>query len=159
MDTDHILLNPLDSLRNYSVVMGVEIPGQNFGNGMFMGKPNAKFFDVWYDAYQSFNDNEWAIHSTIMPYRLHSIFPLVDLHVVDTFFKPDYSRIRDEFYKNKYNWTKLYGMHLYVRMNKEFFEGRLESQKSSLGEITRHVLFGDSAACVNTGTLVPVRRT
>ncbi|XP_076448644.1 uncharacterized protein LOC143285271 [Babylonia areolata] len=47
-DTDYILLNPVEDLRNYSVVMGKTIPNVNYCNCIFMGKPAAEFLNVWH---------------------------------------------------------------------------------------------------------------
>lgn len=147
MDYDHILLNSLDNLRNYSVVMGIETDGLNLGNGMFLASPGAKFLDLWYDSYQSFNDEEWGVHSTIMPYKLNHIFPKLNVHVLDVLFKPTNRMLLYEMYTRTYNWTNLYGVHLYSRYSKRYMSRKLESLDSSMGEMTRRILYGDSQAC------------
>lgn len=153
-DTDHIVLNPLDPLLHHSVVMGIENEDQNFGNGFYLGQAGAEFLRLWYDSYHTFNDTEWGEHSCIVPFKLHKKHPDVALHVVDSFFRPNGMHVTFQFFSAYYNWTEMYGVHLYQRVYTEYFVGWLENKKSSLGEITRHVLFGSSKAC--TGTNFPV---
>ncbi|KAK7501802.1 hypothetical protein BaRGS_00006888, partial [Batillaria attramentaria] len=146
-DTDHIVLNPLDDLLNHSVVMGIENKDKNFGNGFYMGKAGAEFLKLWHAAYRTFDDGRWGEHSCIVPFKLHKNHSEVALHVVDSFFRPNGMSIPSKFYTGHYNWTELYGVHLYQRVYKQYFQGKIETRNTSLGEITRHVLFGDSGAC------------
>lgn len=158
MDLDHILLKPQDDLRNYSVVMGIETPDVAYGNGMFMGRPGAKFLETWYSSYHTFNDNDWAYHSTLVPFNIHRLHPELELHLEDSFFKPHYDNIVKQFYTDKYNWTNLYGMHLYNSHGRNFLVGRFETQDSSLGEVTRHILYGDRLMCFGSSNKTePVR--
>lgn len=158
MDTDQVVLNPLDELRNYSVVMASAIPNTNYGNGMFMGRPGAEFLNLWYESYQTFNDNQWGFHSTIMPYQLHKQHPEIDLHIIHSFFRPYFALIEKEFYQEFYNWTSLHAIHLYVRLFPKYFQGNIEQQNSSLGQVTRYVMFGDRNRCFgNVNVSTPVR--
>lgn len=148
MDIDHVIINPLGKLLNYSVVMSVETEGLAIGNGMFLGKPGARFLDIWYDSYQSFNDKEWGSHSVIMPFNLKKIFTQTGLHLEINMFKP-YDRIQiHEMYNNHYNWTILYGIHLYSRISKQYLNERLETFNSSMGEIVRRILYGNHMSCL-----------
>ncbi|XP_076448646.1 uncharacterized protein LOC143285274 [Babylonia areolata] len=143
-DTDYILLNPVEDLRNYSVVMGKTIPNMNYCNCIFMGKPAAEFLNVWHDSYRTFNDKVWGFHSTIMPYRIHQKRPELAFHEVNNFVTPYFANIRKLFYDNFLDWKRLHGLHLYTRLFPRYFRKRFDQQNSSLGQVTRHILFGDS---------------
>ncbi|XP_076448647.1 uncharacterized protein LOC143285275 [Babylonia areolata] len=146
-DTDYILLNPVEDLRNYSVVMGKTIPNVNYCNCIFMGKPAAEFLNVWYDSYRTFNDSVWAFHSTKMPYQIHQQRPDLGFHEVNTFVTPYFADIGRLFYHKFLNWKRLHGLHLYHRQSEHHFKGRFYEKNSSLGQVSRHILFGDSQAC------------
>ncbi|XP_076448484.1 uncharacterized protein LOC143285143 [Babylonia areolata] len=146
-DTDYILLNPVEDLRNYSVVMGVTIPNVNYCNCIFMGKPAADFLNVWYDSYRTFDDKAWGNHSTMMPYQIHQERPELGFHEVNTFVTPYFKNMSEQFYENFLDWKRLHGIHLYNRGHSKYLKGRLDQQNSSLGQVSRHVLFGDSQAC------------
>ncbi|KAK7477594.1 hypothetical protein BaRGS_00031142, partial [Batillaria attramentaria] len=157
-DTDYLIVNPLEDLRNHSAVLGVEIPGTNFANGVILGKAGAEFLDLWYESYHTFNDKQWAQHSTILPYKLHKAHPNVSLHVVNTLVDPHYQHIKKKFYDNFFDWKSKHGIHLYVRMFSQYFEDNFETKNSSLGQVSRNILFGDSDVCfegmTNAGELV-----
>nr|KAG5692619.1 hypothetical protein BaRGS_030047 [Batillaria attramentaria] len=157
-DTDYLIVNPLEDLRNHSAVLGVEIPGTNFANGVILGKAGAEFLDLWYESYHTFNDKQWAQHSTILPYKLHKAHPNVSLHVVNTLVDPHYQDIKKKFYDNFFDWKSKHGIHLYVRMFNQYFEDNFETKNSSLGQVSRNILFGDSDVCfegmTNAGELV-----
>ncbi|KAK7508139.1 hypothetical protein BaRGS_00000378 [Batillaria attramentaria] len=149
IDTDYLVLNPIDNLRNYTVVMGNTIPNYNYANGVFMGRAGAEFFDLWYHGYRTFSDSVWGYHSTILPYELHKQFPNVPFHAVDTFMRPYFKDIGEKFFKKLFDWEGKHGIHLYVRLFKKYFSGLMdfERQNSSLGLVSRHILFGDRQAC------------
>ncbi|XP_076448645.1 uncharacterized protein LOC143285273 [Babylonia areolata] len=147
-DTDYFLLNPLKDLRKYSVVMGNEITNTNYCNCMIMGKAAASFLKVWYNSYRTFNDSVWAFHSGIMPYRIHQERPELAFHEVNTFVTPSYRNIKRLFYENFLDWKRLHGLHLYTRLFPRYIKIRFDQQNSSLGQVTRHILFGDSEVCM-----------
>ncbi|KAK7497783.1 hypothetical protein BaRGS_00010917 [Batillaria attramentaria] len=145
-DFDYVLLNPLDDLLHHNVVMGME--SGRFGNGFYMGQPGATFFKYWYDSYHTFNDGDWAGHSCAVPYEIFKKHPNL-VHVVNTFHEPNWSIIHTDFYTKPFNWTKVYGIHLYSKLFSGILNRKLETLKSSVGEITRYTLFGNSQACLN----------
>lgn len=148
MDGDYVIVNPLDKLLKYPVVMSVETDGLAICNCVFMGKSRAKFLDIWYDTYQSFNDKEWGTTSVIMPFKLNQIFPQIGLHLEENLIKPWNTISMDAMYTKHYNWTRLYGVHLYARISKRYLNESLETFNSSMGEIVRKILYGNPTACL-----------
>ncbi|KAK7482748.1 hypothetical protein BaRGS_00026046, partial [Batillaria attramentaria] len=148
-DTDYLLLNSVEDLRQHTVVMGNTIENHNYANGIFMGKAGAKFFDLWYNGYRTFNDRPWNYFSTVLPYEIHQQHPDIPFHAINTFMKPWYRDIKQTFYDNILDWQKLHGIHLYVRFYRDYFKENFESKNSSLGQVSRHILFGDHRACFN----------
>ncbi|KAL8596280.1 hypothetical protein ACOMHN_021320 [Nucella lapillus] len=114
LDTDHLVLRSLDDLRQYPVVMGTET-GTQLGNGFFLAEPEAEFLRLWQANYSDFKDSQWAEHSTVRPKRLSLDYPHL-VHIVDTFFNPNYLRMPAMFsrkYVLRYDWSQHYGVHLY----------------------------------------------
>ncbi|KAL8614569.1 hypothetical protein ACOMHN_038441 [Nucella lapillus] len=143
LDTDHLVLRSLDDLRQYPVVMGTET-GTKLGNGFFLAEPEAEFLRLWQANYSDFKDSQWEEHSTIRPKRLSLDYPHL-VNIVDTFFNPNYLRMPAMFSRKsvpRYDWSQHYGVHLYRRIKE-----RLDQQDSVVGDMAKHVLFGDRHAC------------
>ncbi|KAK7486324.1 hypothetical protein BaRGS_00022494 [Batillaria attramentaria] len=146
-DTDYLIVNPLEDLRNHTAVLGVELKNYNYANGVILGKAGAEFFDLWYKNYKTFDDRKWGYHSTILPYELHKKHPEVALYVANTLINPNYNHIKKKFYEHLFNWKSKHGIHLYVRFFRKYFQGNFETKNTSLGQVSRRILFGDSDAC------------
>ncbi|KAK7488884.1 hypothetical protein BaRGS_00019841 [Batillaria attramentaria] len=158
-DMDHIVLKPLHEVLQHTVVMGKEESDAHFGNGFFLGKPDSIFLKLWYESYRTFDDKVWAYNSIVVPAKLYKERGVdLGVHVVDSFFRPDWCKATEEFYENLYEWRNSYGVHLFHNGNRKFFTGRLDTFKNSLGEITRYILFGRSYLCTGNKTVgEPVR--
>ena len=151
LDTDHLVLRPLDDLLNNSAVIGTETKGSQCGNGFLLAEPGAKFLQLWLSNYTDFRDSQWAEHSTFRPYRLSLDYPHL-VRVVDSFFRPNYNEIPAFFDRKKvprYDWAKHYGVHLYTRIVRNLLYGgtRIDRQDNVIGDMVRHILFGHQHAC------------
>ncbi|KAK7500648.1 hypothetical protein BaRGS_00008223, partial [Batillaria attramentaria] len=153
LDGDQLVLRSLDDFRHKSFVMGHE-NNQNLANSLLLSAPDAKFIDVWYRSYKSYDPRQWGIHSTFLPLALSRVFRDM-IHVAGyAFVKPDLSWIH-EVWEGKYNWANNHAVHLYVRSMVESQRVRtaytldeLKRKNSSLGEITRHIMFGAKDMCI-----------
>ena len=148
LDTDEVLLQPVDDLLQHHVTMAWEKPNQSFGNGLFLAEPNNTFLNAWYDKYRKFTNTWWTYFSTTVPRQLYSQHPEMNIHIVDTFFRPNLWNITRLVYQGRYDWSNHYAMHLYYRRNQKYFRGNFEQRNTTLGEIARHILFGDKKRCV-----------
>ena len=148
LDTDEVLLQPMDDLLQHHVTMAWEKPNRSFGNGLLLAEPNNTFLNAWYDKYRKFTNTWWAYFSTTVPRQLYSQHPEMNIHVVDTFFRPNLWNITRLVYQGRYDWSNHYAMHLYYRRNQKYFRGNFEERNTTLGEIARHILFGDRKRCV-----------
>ncbi|XP_041360399.1 uncharacterized protein LOC121376553 [Gigantopelta aegis] len=146
LDNDQLVLKSLDSFRNYSFVMGHE-NSNNLGNSLLISEKGAKFLDIWYKTYRSYNPKQWGIHSTFVPFTLAKIYPTL-IHIEnESFIKPDLGGI-NQLYGGHYNWSNNYAVHLYTRWVKKFYTIQdLKYLNSSLGEISRLIMFGFATLC------------
>ena len=148
LDNDQLVLRSLDSFRNYSFVMGHE-SSNNLGNSLIISEKGAKFLDVWYKSYRSYNPKQWGIHSTFVPFTLAKLYPTL-IHIENySFIKPDIDGIL-EVYTGHYDWANNYAIHLYTRwIKKSYTIEELKFLNTSLGEIARQIMFGFSNLCIN----------
>lgn len=145
MDTDSVLLKPVDPLLNFSFTLSIENPGV-LGIGTMLSSPNAKFLNKWLDHYITFDTNEWGWHSVILPYRLARKYPSL-IHVENgTFY---FSGSSDPLFIDNYNWSDKYAMHLAMRNYKSslFNEIDIRRLNTTLGAMARHILFGSKELC------------
>ena len=146
---DQFLLRPVDDLRANHVTIGTEREDWNCGNGLIFSEGEAEFLRLWLSNYATFNDKNWADHSTRIPFILSKGYPHL-VTVVDSFFRPNFMHIHPLFRSAAFDWTQLYGLHLYARMNQKYFQQKtgLDKQNCTVGEITRYILYGDKNACI-----------
>lgn len=140
LDYDQIPLRSFDPLRNHSLCMGQETGGQ-LGNGVIVAQPSAKFVKIWMETYHTYNPNQWAYHSTIMPYKLSRLLGHL-VFIVQTFFKPNYLQI-DQLYSRNIDWSTFYAIHLYgkIQMKTETLES-IRYKDSTFGSIARYIVYG-----------------
>ncbi|XP_033752412.1 uncharacterized protein LOC117336136 [Pecten maximus] len=146
MDTDEILLRSLDPLRKYAFTLSHEYD-LNLANGLIMSSKNASFVDLWYKEYKTYNNKHWFHHSTIVPFQLSKKYPHL-IHVENkTFVNPDYSHL-DMIFKENFNWSHNYAIHLYVRKYRlEHNVNDIRHLNTTIGSVARHVLYGYKELC------------
>ena len=112
-----------------------------------MSAPNAEFISHWLDGYKTYTQTQWAHHSTILPYKLSKKYPSL-LHIEDkTFVKPNYTEVWKLFRAN-YNWTKNYGIHLYIRFYKEQHNfGDIRRLNTTMGSVARYIIYDTKELC------------
>lgn len=148
LDTDEVILQPMDDLMKHHVTMAWERRNAAFGNGLFLAEPNNTFLNTWYAGYKKFSNSWWAYFSTTLPRVLYNKHPEYKIHVVDTFFRPNLYNITGLFYEGRYDWSNHYALHLYYRRNQKYFKGNFEQKNTTLGDVARHILFGDKKRCL-----------
>ncbi|XP_076446827.1 uncharacterized protein LOC143284078 [Babylonia areolata] len=156
LDGDQVVLRSLDEFRGKEFVMGHE-NARNLANSLLVSAPHARFIDIWYRNYRSYNPRQWGIHSTFLPHTLARLYPHLIHNAGYAFVRPDLPDIR-EVWEGHYHWAPNHAVHLYFR---SMLEGRqvrtdytlheLLALNSSLGEIARHVVFGSKDACFSSG--------
>lgn len=140
LDTDYIPVRSFTPLRKYNLTLGHENENQ-LCNGVIIGQAGSKFIDLWYNSYQTFNDNEWAVHSTIKPYVLSQIYPKY-IHIeTASLHRPNYAE-RDQIYKTVIDFKEKYGIHLWFRFyNKTHNTEDVKGLRSTYGSLCRLTLY------------------
>lgn len=88
MDTDQLLIKPLDDLLDNECVMGGEsyidhardlhdvTKIQSLSSGLIMSAPYSKFIQKWIDRWpEGFKENVWASHAVVLPWEIAKEFP------------------------------------------------------------------------------------
>lgn len=146
VDTDEIILRSLDSLLKFPFTLSHEFDN-NLANGLILSSPNATFIYHWLDGYETFNNDQWAYHSTILPCELSKIYPNL-IHVENrTFIRPSYVEL-PLIYQENFNWSQNYAMHLYIRFYKGMYTfSDVRRLNTTLGSVARHVLYDTNELC------------
>ncbi|XP_053387662.1 uncharacterized protein LOC123543034 [Mercenaria mercenaria] len=149
MDTDTVLVKSIDSLRQYPCVMSTQ--SGSLGSAFIMAEKNATFLNMWLEGYKTnYRSSHYYYNAMIYPRQL--AYNHTDIiHVEDG----TVSRPKD-LYVNKphskrfesYNWSNIFGMHLFTRNTRTTFnEDTIKDMRSVTGAILRHILFGNKELC------------
>ncbi|KAL3836288.1 hypothetical protein ACJMK2_021725 [Sinanodonta woodiana] len=152
LDYDEVVLRSLEPLRIYNYVQGYELPNQ-LGSQLIMAKRNATFLQLWYDSYKNYS-KEWLYNALEVPAMLASQHPEL-IHIDGyNFTRPSWQNMTWIFNRN-YNWATNYAMHSYARMFVKEYPNRkvdlmsIRYLNTTIGSISRHVLFGSKELCYN----------
>ena len=88
LDMDVVCINSFRPLLEHDCVMGRE-GWHGLCNAVILARPGARFIEIWYDQYRTFDSKRWNYHSVILPLQLYRKHPR-DIHVEDrhAFFWP-----------------------------------------------------------------------
>ncbi|CAG5126247.1 unnamed protein product, partial [Candidula unifasciata] len=142
LDNDQILVRDVWELQNESFVMSHE-NRNNLANSMMLARPGAAFIDLWYKQYRYYNPKKWGYHSTVIPWVLARQNTSLIKIVGNRFVNPDLTYILRVF-KEHYNISTNYGIHLYTRFYPKIPLNLPDviTWNSTLGEVWRTVLYG-----------------
>ncbi|XP_076823693.1 uncharacterized protein LOC143469765 isoform X2 [Clavelina lepadiformis] len=149
MDDDVVVLKSLDSLRDKEMVLGEE-NYDALANSIIMANKKSWFLRRWFQEYNNFNGSRWSDSSCFVPWSMWHLFPTTIYVVKEKMLRPNWEEVA-YIYRELWDWRKSYTIHLYSRFM-PVFDGRHERTLKELavlnttyGEISRHVIWGDSS--------------
>ncbi|CAK8675119.1 unnamed protein product [Clavelina lepadiformis] len=149
MDDDVVVLKSLDSLRDKEMVLGEE-NYDALANSIIMANKKSWFLRRWFEEYNNFNGSRWSDSSCFVPWSMWHLFPTTIYVVKEKMLRPNWEEVA-YIYRELWDWRKSYTIHLYSRFM-PVFDGRHERTLKELavlnttyGEISRHVIWGDSS--------------
>ena len=95
------------------------------------------------ESYGTYNPAHWSHNSVLMCHRLAAIFPHL-VHIEPESFNHPTWQHPEQFYREHYNYTNNYSVHIYWR-DSHFIpsnEEELEGYNCTLGDVMRYVLYG-----------------
>ena len=148
IDTDQLLLRPLEPLRQYEYTQGYA-EERSLGSQVIMSKKNATFLQLWYDTYRYDYRPIWLHNALLLPANLAKKYPHL-IHIEGfNFTRPNWPN-RQQIFKGNYDWSTNYGMHLFERAYKnETTTEIIRTLNSTIGAVCRHVLFGNKEMCID----------
>ena len=115
-----------------------------------MAEKNATFLQHWYRGYLEDYRRSWNYNALALPAKLVEKFPSL-IHIEGYNFTRPSWRFRDLIYSHNYNWSTNYAMHLFLRDYTNFTdENIIRSLNTTIGAISRHVIFGNKELCNNS---------
>lgn len=150
MDTDTIIVKSLESLMNYPCVMSNQSSGL-MGSAFVMAEKNATFLQLWMDGYRhDYQSSQYTYNAMVYPKKVarkHSDL----IHIEYATISRPKDMIGGKIYYTKYatyDWSYIYGIHLYSRIYKKpFNEMTIRNMNTTVGSISRHVVFGNKELC------------
>ena len=146
LDADVIVVKSFTPLRRYSFVIGQESPG-SLCNGIMLAARGAPFLRLFLEQYHSYLGPKeiWSVKSVVNSGKLARLYPHL-AHVEETTLnRPNWVE-RAQIYDGRYNWTKNYAVHLWIRLwPQEKRPNKVEdvlTKNTTLGEIARLAMFG-----------------
>lgn len=143
---DEVLLKPLDRFRHHKYTQGLEEPWL-MGSQVILAEKNATFLRLWQKSYYNDYQTSWTYNALQVPFHLSKKYPDL-IHVAGySFLRPNYHELHQLFREN-YDWSENYGMHLFIRHYKEKFDLTVvKTLNTTMGSIGRHIFFGNKSLC------------
>lgn len=149
MDTDTVIVRPIDELRKYPCVMSTQY--RKLGSAFILAESNSTFMQKWIDGYRyKYEKFDYTYNAMTYPQMLALRYSDL-IHVESGTVSRPKDMIGFKLYSLRYemyNWSKVYGIHLFSRLYKKTLnETTIRNMHSACGSILRHVLFGNKELC------------
>ncbi|KAL3892407.1 hypothetical protein ACJMK2_004617 [Sinanodonta woodiana] len=148
-DYDEVAVRSLDPLRNKPCVMG-KATDANLSCGVILAQRNATFMQKWYEGYLTdYRPKHWGWNCLFYPTNLAKKFPDL-IHISGfNFTTPSWKNL-PLLFKQNYNWSKSYAIHLYIRYYKqETTVDSIRSLNTTVGALGRHIFLGNKELCAD----------
>lgn len=151
LDMDMVLMRDVDLLRQYPCTMSYLRPHFHLGSSYIMAERNSTFMQKWLDGYKyHYRNDSYSYSAMRYPYMLATNFTDL-IHVENETISRPYSLHGVAIFKHglrPFDWSKLYGVHLYSRKNEEAVnEMVIRDLNTTFGAIARHIIFGNKELC------------
>ena len=117
------------------------------GSHFVIARRNATFLTHWYNSYRDNYKPDRTWNSLEVPFDIATRFPRI-IHVEGyNFTRPNKSNL-DQIFKQNYDWSTNYGIHLYIKAFKQRLNATvIRTLNTTIGSVCRHVLFGNKELC------------
>jgi hypothetical protein len=152
LDTDTVLVKPIDTLRRFPCTMFRQTKNKTIGSAFIMAERNATFIREWYNWYALYYINSSYTYNA-MQYPSGLARWKADLIHIEygTVSRPD-RQVGVIIFHTNTNWANIYGIHLYVKsfrkLSKYLDENSVKSFNTTVGALCRHILYGNKELCI-----------
>ncbi|XP_012937849.1 uncharacterized protein LOC101860810 [Aplysia californica] len=148
LDTDSLILKPIDIFRATSFAAGLEGNFPTMSNALMLAEANHSLLTHWLDHYKTYDGRNWVSHSTVYLTTLTNTFPRLTQAMGPVFIKFGFGGLNN-LYDKTCSVGDSFGAHIYRAKFPD--KADLESLKfanSTYGRIMRYVLFNDARKCL-----------
>ncbi|KAK7103397.1 hypothetical protein V1264_018302 [Littorina saxatilis] len=143
VDTDMILIRPLDPLLGYPLTMGLVDNNTGMGNALILATRGSLFLKEWYSGYRDFRPLHFHYNGMWAALRQWQADP-DSVHMESKrFYSPNWYEANLLFYDNDYDISQSYAVHIWHRhaavptTPEQFL-----TLNTTLGRVFRRVYFG-----------------
>ena len=118
-------------------------------NSVMFAVKNASFLHLWHRQYETnYKNTGWGYNSLGVPTTLAKNNPSL-IHIAGyKFVKPNANQRKLIFTEN-FDWSENYAIHLFIRFyKKKTDEYVIRNFNTTIGSVSRHVLFGNKELCL-----------
>jgi hypothetical protein len=147
LDTDTVIVKPLDPLRKYSCTMSKQ-SSIFISSAFIMAEKNATFLQKWLDGYRyRYKPMSYIFNAMEFPKYIYEKFK-DHIHIEYGTLSRPLTQIGFKIYNTNFRWGGIYGIHLFSRSYRKPMTVKLVKYfNSTVGSICRHVLFGNKELC------------
>ena len=150
VDTDQVILNPLDKFRDNECTIGLDYTTQA-ANSLILAKPKSPFIKLWYESYKTFSKMDGNKHSQVTPYKLSKRHPEMVKVLDSTFSGPNANQLSNIYARN-IDWSKQYGIHMHLKLQQRFYGDKLnlvsiKTMNNTAGAVSRWILYQNTDMC------------
>ena len=147
-DTDVIVLRDLEPLRKYDMTLCLQASGFLL-NAFIMSKKNATFLALWMEGYRKDYRNNSYVYNSMLYNNDLAKNRTVLIHIEKgTLCAPAILIGRPINDTLRYDWSKLYGFHLYARtIHFPWDVNWIKNFNTTMGSMVRHVVYGNKELC------------
>ena len=142
LDYDVIVINPLNSLRQYPITLGKEKPPK-FIAGIILAHKKSVFLKIWYESYRNnYRPMDWDFNCARLTYQLYLKMPNL-VHVEpSSLTTPDWTE-RHLLWDQVIDWKGLYVVHIMTHslFGTEYNPENIKNLNSTFGEIMRYIYY------------------
>lgn len=147
LDMDMVLTRPIEFLRKYPCTMS-RMHSFTVASAFIMSEKNTTFLHKWLDGYRfDYYNQKYIYNAMIYPNKVIRYYPDL-IHIEVETLSRSHDQPGSAIYYRNYNWSSVYGMHLYSRKyNGTVDETLVTRMNTTFGAICRHILFGNKELC------------
>ncbi|KAL3853266.1 hypothetical protein ACJMK2_016821 [Sinanodonta woodiana] len=154
LDTDEIILKSLDIFRKFEATVSLEQNG-TVANSLIMARRNAPFIKLWMESYRTYTRADGSKHSNMVPFQL-ARNSKNRVHIAENLFATPNSKDLHKIYRDNFDWSKNYAIHMYTRLHDHFFDEKfsmetIQTMNNTAGAIARHIIYGSKDLCPKKG--------
>ncbi|XP_046569267.1 uncharacterized protein LOC124277594 [Haliotis rubra] len=115
LDTDMMILRPIDALLNTSLTMGLIDNGTGMGNAFIVAERNSEFLREWYSGYRHYNKSHIFENSLWTAKRLWLKNKGSVNEIAAMMYRPNWFESAKLFKQAGYDWKSRYAVHVWHR--------------------------------------------